>query len=202
MKRSTTKGAEHERQGGLTLLEVLLVIAMLGILSVAAIPTMQRAHHAARFGKIVADGTAISRAILHFAADHGAPPPAGTRNGSGLNLHTLAPLSDTGYLRDSHAILSHLDGRQITAYDTPGPPERGGFWLIMTDARYRGLQILVASTDMFPLAPDTWLEGIYRIEGGEVHKIEGLPPAPPRDSAALPHDDSEEESPEQENKGV
>ncbi len=134
-----------------------------------------------RRDRLVADARILYQAIARYEDDHGAPPLPGTSTASGLNLRTLAPLATTGYLPEADSILARLRDERVTAYDATGAQGRG-FWLVLTDRTDPSVQVLAARTDSFPLAAESWIEGIFAFEGDALRKL--APPPAPRDGSA------------------
>ncbi len=163
------------RSKGITLIELLVAVAIMAILTVESFPAISRSRQASAIERLATDGEQIFQSLARYQSDHGRLPYPGVGDGEGLNLRTLAPLTTAGYLVSPDAILARLSDHRVLAYDTPGLPGREGFWLILVDAKRPELQVLVASTDQFPLAPDTFIEGIYLIRGTTLEKLRDAP---------------------------
>ncbi|RMF72257.1 MAG: hypothetical protein D6738_11740 [Acidobacteria bacterium] len=151
---------------------VLAVLAV-GLAAFSAWQAWERLAAERRLAALVEGGERIYAALEAWAAETGAPPPPGSSRSDGLNVRTLAPLSTRGYLAGAEEILAQLAGQRVTAYDVTGDR----FWLVLRDASDPRLVVLVARTDRFPLVPETWLEGLYRVEGSRLVKIDLPPPA-------------------------
>ena len=170
------KSGKLQSSRGLTLLETLIALVLVGLLASLAVPTLGRALLVARQQRLASAAGQIFTAVRRYQADHGRPPAPGSLQPDGFNLRTLAPLADRGYLAGTDGILAQLKDGRVTAYDTSGPEGTGGFWLLLIDADSPELQILAASTDNFPLSPGHWLEGIYLLRGDRLEKLRGAPP--------------------------
>lgn len=62
-------------QRGYTLVEVLVVVAILGLLTATAIPKFQDALYRGKAAKIVEDFSVVRNAVFQYYIDHGAYPP-------------------------------------------------------------------------------------------------------------------------------
>jgi len=80
-------------QKGMTLIEILIVVAILGILANIAAPIIRRAILRAQAAKIIADFTAVRKAAIEHYRDHGAFP---RDRYPGASPRELAP-----YLKDA-----------------------------------------------------------------------------------------------------
>ncbi len=170
-------GNDPGRERGISLLELVLSVAIVATLATLSVPASRRVVDRAHVARLAADGRVLAAALLRWEADHGAPPPAGASRPGGFNTRTLDPLVARGYLLSPAPILGHLAKGRVTVYDAPGaePGAGRGFWLVLTDAGRPGLQVLVASTDAFPLAPGDWIEGIYLLRGDRLERIDRAP---------------------------
>lgn len=168
---------------GVTLIELLFLVAIVLVALVLSVPFAARSLQSAAINRLADDGKSLFEAIVRYQSDHGHPPYPGSAEDEGLNLRTLAPLTTAGYFRNAEALLSRLSDHRLLAYDTPGLPGREGFWMILVDAQRPEIQVLVASTDQFPLTPDSFLEGIYLIRGMSLEKLDDAPVPVPQPSS-------------------
>ncbi len=170
-------GNDPGRERGISLPELLVSVAIVAVLATMAVPASRRVVDRAHLARLATDGRVLASALLRWQADHGTPPPAGATRPDGFNTRTLDPLVSRGYLLAPAPILGHLAGNRVTVYDAPGaePGAGRGFWLVLTDGAIPGLQVVVASTDAFPLAPGTWVEGIYLLRGDRLERIDRAP---------------------------
>ncbi len=179
-----TRVLSRDRQPrGVTLVELLVVLGVLAVLVSISIPFGTRALQEARQQRLVAVGRSLFVAVERYVADHGHPPWPGASIPGGLNLRTLEPLHGGGYLNHSAGLVEPLRDGRVTAYDTPGLPGSEGFWLLLVDKNRPEVQVLAASTDEFPLAPGTHLEGIYLVRGHRLLHVDS-PSAPTRSARA------------------
>jgi general secretion pathway protein G len=84
----TTPAATPNRQGGFTIIELIVVIAIIGILAGIALPRLTHAPTRAREAVLKTNLRAMRDAINQYYADEGHYPPS------------LDALVDEGYLRD------------------------------------------------------------------------------------------------------
>jgi prepilin-type N-terminal cleavage/methylation domain-containing protein len=75
-----------QSQRGFTLVEVLIVVAIIGILSNIAIPQVQEALWRARAASIVGDFTLVQKAALEFYRDNNRMPENGTVSSPAVEL--------------------------------------------------------------------------------------------------------------------
>lgn len=84
---SSQSAARNRRQGGFTLIELMVVVAIIGILAVVALPAMRTAPLKAREAVLKADLYQIRSCIDQYLGDKGQYP------------ESLEGLVDAGYLR-------------------------------------------------------------------------------------------------------
>jgi len=169
----------YQRQSGISAVELLLGFAVVAVIAALAVPAISRVSRRSRLETLTEGAESFYRAVRRFEADHGRPPRPGAAQLAGLNLRTLDPLADTGYLADPQQLLAGLDHHRLTAYDTPGEGAHPGFWAILTAEEQPGLQVIAASTDDFPLAPGQWIEGVYLLRGEQLELLREGGPLPP-----------------------
>ncbi|UCF69157.1 MAG: hypothetical protein JSV80_07705 [Acidobacteriota bacterium] len=155
-------------QGGITATELLIVVAVLALIVVVTLPVAARWASRDNERRLVEVGNALFEALEQYRADHGQVPPPGAGAPGGFNLRTLAPLSTDGYVTDSEPRLAALRRRRVSAYDSIAGSE--AYWALLVDRDDPDVQVIVASTDAFPLLPDTWLDGVYVLRGERLEK--------------------------------
>lgn len=170
-----------DRARGLSLAELVATLGLLTLIGVMAVPLVNRAMQAAAVRRLQEGGRTLYASLQRYQEDNGHPPRPAGGGDDGFNLRTLAPLTTGGYLTDPGSLLARFRDARVLAYDTPGLPGREGFWLIVGERTRPEIQLLIASTDQFPLTPDTFLEGLFLIEDATVRRLEG-PPLPAEES--------------------
>lgn len=104
-------------ESGFTLLEVLIVVAIIGLLAATSIPVYRNALARAQRTALAADMTQLYSAFMRYNVDHGRFPPD-TGAGS-FNVATLAPLTTGGYFGSAKPLNDRLANHQLFLYWTP-----------------------------------------------------------------------------------
>lgn len=104
-------------QKGFTLIEVMLVVAILALLSSIAVPMYARSMRRAKRTALMAEAGQVHAALKAFYLDNN-KYPAAWWGPDKLNPSTLAPLTTDGYLspRIAESFLSKLNGERINSY--------------------------------------------------------------------------------------
>ena len=144
---------------GFTLIELIIVIAIIGILAAVAVPFMLSYSKRAHYAVALSEGKEVYHAFVDYFFENNQFPNA-TSNPA-FQLTTFSPLNYQGN------IFSKLVNNQADAYDSPD--DQGSnqeFWLRMTLAADPSVQFLIAYSDNADLAPGQWLEGIFVFRNG------------------------------------
>ena len=95
-------------RGGFRLIELLAVIAIIGLLVALLLPATRSARGAARRAQCVNNLKQIALALHHYAATHGALPPAWTEDPGGRPLHSWRTLI-LPFLEQQDALYRSID---------------------------------------------------------------------------------------------
>jgi prepilin-type N-terminal cleavage/methylation domain-containing protein len=154
---------------GFTLVEVLIVVAIIGLVSSIVIPELQKAVVRGAIAGVAAEGRTLHAAFIQWHLDKGQFPNA--ESTPQFNLRTFDPLRSEGYYRGNMVHL--LLGGQADAYDSPddeGP--NAEFWLEMTLKLDPTVRFLVCDSKSAPMGGGRWLEGVYMFRNGELSPIQ------------------------------
>ena len=158
----------RKRDAGFTIVEVLIVLAILTIVAAIAIPELHKAHVRASTGAMAGDARIVYLAFKQYYIDNGQYPNSSAS--PAFNLSTFEPLRAAKYYRGN--INRLLLGSQPDAYDSPndlGPNQE--FWLEMTLSLDSTVRMVVANSNDSPLSGGTWLDGIYLYRSGVLTKL-------------------------------
>jgi prepilin-type N-terminal cleavage/methylation domain-containing protein len=113
-----TIGRASSGARGFTIVEVLIVVAILGMLSAIAIPVYSRAIQKSRRAALAADMAVLHKAFLRYYADHGAFPADGGGDGA-FDVTTLSPLTDGNSYFRADSLQGKLFQNRVLAYWAP-----------------------------------------------------------------------------------
>jgi prepilin-type N-terminal cleavage/methylation domain-containing protein len=155
------------REKGFSLLELLVTVAIIGVISMIAIPIYINALRSSHRAALVGEANGVFKAFMRYNVDNSAFPTTAS-----FDLLTLEPLVSEGYLSDGMPVVQKLHNQTVTAY---AAPTAGGanaqFWAVLTLGYDPDVQVLVASTDQFPGHSGDWYEGLYYIQGSELVRV-------------------------------
>ncbi len=155
--RRTRFGKTRENRG-ITLLEVMIVMAILFLLTAIAIPLYANAQRQAREKALVADCRYLFDALTRYYVDNGAYPSE-----SDLDTRTLSPLTTEEYLSAATPFTHKLQGKRLTFYfapDVDGADQQ--FIVVARHAHDPSIIVAAVSTDTIDEDGD-WIEGVFVI---------------------------------------
>ena len=107
-----------QSQAGFTFIELMVVIVIIGVLSVAGMVTFQRAGYSARNGKRAADQSTIQQALELYKADTGGYPVYPNSNDlnvlAGYYINMNQDLVSASYLNQTINDPKYVNGQVIS----------------------------------------------------------------------------------------
>jgi len=151
------------KQAGFSLIELLIVVAIIALVAAIALPLMRDAVVRAHISAAATDAKAIHVAFRRFHIDNSQYPYA--IDDPAFELDTFEPLVSTGYY--DGRIVSRLLNGQADGYDSPDDSgENQEFWLELTLAREPSVRVLISDSDDAPLSGGAYYDGIYVFHNG------------------------------------
>ena len=157
---------KRRSQQGVTMLEVMIVMAIVFLLASIAIPIYANAQRQARETALVADCRLLFDALTRYYVDNGSYPAE-----SDLDLQTLAPLTTDKYLASATPLLQKLQGNQLYYYLAPDVDGDDQQFIVVT--RHKddaNIIVAVVSTDLVDDDGD-WVEGVFLITEEELAEV-------------------------------
>ncbi len=166
--------SRRNKQGGFTLIEVMLVVAILALLSSIAVPMYARSLRKAKRTALMAEAGQVHAALKAFYLDNNKYPAAGSGPDM-LNLSSLAPLTTNGYLSPTVAasFLSKLNGGQVTwyfAFWIDGQDRE--IWMLLQPRYDPNEWVYVFDTQI--LWGSQWHDGVYMWENGDYRRVDEI----------------------------
>jgi len=115
------KSQSGRQQGGFTMIELLVVVAIIGIVASIAVPQLLIGVRRARISRLLAELNGFQRALVEYSIDNSRFPLK-----SEFDKKTLEPLVSEGYLK-KNTISRLLDKDEIHKYEFDlGGGKKGG----------------------------------------------------------------------------
>lgn len=145
---------------GFSLLELLIVVAIIAVLVAIAIPMMQDAILRAHVSAAATDAHAIHVAFKRYHMDNSVYPD--TTGPTAFGLATFQPLVGDDYY--DGRVLSRLKNKVCDGYDAPNGMQE--FWLEFSLGYDPSVRFLIADSDNSPLGGGAYYDGIFRFDNG------------------------------------
>jgi prepilin-type N-terminal cleavage/methylation domain-containing protein len=160
---------DRQRASGFTIVEVLIVLAIVAVLAAIAIPELHKARVRAEVGALAGDARTLYMGFKQFYVDYGMYPNAS--DPPAFDLDTFAPLTTGKYYYRGNISRMLMSGRP-DAYDSPDDlGANQEFWLEMTLSLDPAVRMVVANSNDAPLSGGEWLDGIYLYRDGVLSRL-------------------------------
>lgn len=155
-------------QKGFTIIEILIVMAILAVLLAIAIPELHQARIRAERGALAADAHQLYNAFHQYYIDNGQYPNADVS--PTFDTTTFEPLRSAGYYNGN--MTRALVGAQADAFDSPddgGPNQE--YWIEVTLLLDPATRFVIANSNDAPLSGGQWLDGVYMYKNGVLQHL-------------------------------
>ncbi len=153
---------------GFSLLELLVVTAIIGVLMAIAIPLMQSAMLRAHVGVMASNSLIIFNAFQRYYIDFNMYPNSSAA--PAFELDTFEPLIDLEYYDGQ--VLPKLANGQADGFDSPDDEGiNQEFWLEMTLAYDPSVRFLIVDSDNAPLSGGNHMAGIFLYKNGVLRSL-------------------------------
>ena len=150
-------------QKGFSLLELLIVVAIIAVLAAIAIPLMRDAVLRAHISAAATDAKALHVAFKRYHMDRSEYPNSDAD--PSFQLTASSRWSSMGYY--DGRVGSRLLNNQADAYDSPDDSgQNQEFWLEISLAYDPTVRFLISDSDDAPLSGGNYYDGIYLFRNG------------------------------------
>lgn len=156
-----SKKRKNER--GFTLVEVLVVVAIVGIISAMAMPMYADALAKSKRASLISDGRKVYDAMMAYYADNSHFPPEDE-----FDKATLEPLTADGYLNFGRSITAHLTDGEVLMYMAPdidGSDQQ--FLIVMRLETNPDIIVAAVHTNLVDDDGD-WVDGVFAITADDL----------------------------------
>lgn len=156
---------------GFSVIELLVTLAILGLLVAVAVPQYEGARRRAEVNAVGAESRLVYVAFKqHFVDREQYPNAVSTPK---FELDTFEPLVSMGYYKGS--IQSRIVGGRADAFDSPDDQGNNReFWLELSLRSDSTIRFLISDSDNAPLGGGTYRNGVFAYRNGiltPIHEI-------------------------------
>lgn len=151
------------RDRGLTIIELLIVLAIIGIIAAIAIPGLLSARLRAQAGAVVGEARTVYDAMKRYQVDFSFYPDT-------MALTTFEPLRSMNLYEGQ--MVHYFVGGAADAYGSPDDlGQNQEFWIEMTLKQDPSVRFLVCDSNDAPLSGGAYLDGIYKFQNGVLQPL-------------------------------
>ena len=159
----------ESHSAGFTLLELLIVVAIVGLISATAIPIFDNALGKSHRAALRADSGTLYRALMTYQFDYDKFPSEAE-----FDLATLDPLYSGGYFAGAEAYTNKLLDGEILIYLAPDIDGEDTQFLVVTRSAFDLRDIFVVGyTDIIEVS-EGWIDGVYLLDDCDLEEPEEL----------------------------
>jgi prepilin-type N-terminal cleavage/methylation domain-containing protein len=179
---SIMKCCRHKNQKGFTLLELIIVVAILGVIIAIAVPQYNSYRTRAQTASVMSNCRSLYRAftVFYLENEYAYPSAPGDGNTDDMDLDTFFPLKDPAWLG---GLNFEIDINQLKRSIGGNPADRNyaspdgnyqQYFLVIPWGADPGTLFIVASSDQVEdkagnsIDGGNWLDGVFMWKNGEL----------------------------------